>query len=242
MTDAHTGHAAATPYTPTVSDDEVQRYRQWHENAYRMAKTEAGTGRTFNYHDRTFVVPPEVHPVSPLSHLLGDAVLAEVGDADRVLDMGTGCGIHAILAAAKSHDVTAVDLNPHAVEATRHNAELNGVADRVQARQSDIFAAVDGTFDVIIFDPPFRWFTPRDPLEMASADEGYRGMTTFFRTVKQYLRPGGRMLIFFGTSGDLEYMKRLIDEQGFTREVVAHHEMKGDGFSVDYYTFRLTLP
>jgi hypothetical protein len=37
-----------------------------------------------------------------------------------------------------------------------------------------VFEAVDGRFDLVIFDPPFRWFAPRDPLEAASTDENYR--------------------------------------------------------------------
>jgi release factor glutamine methyltransferase len=43
--------------------------------------------------------------------------------ADRVLDMGTGSGIHAILAAQVSQDVIGVDIIPEAVEAATRNAE-----------------------------------------------------------------------------------------------------------------------
>ncbi|WP_089021103.1 RsmD family RNA methyltransferase [Micromonospora coriariae] len=38
------------------------------------------------------------------------------------------------------------------------------MCERVDARQSDVFSAVDGDFDLIIFDPPFRWSAPRDLL------------------------------------------------------------------------------
>jgi release factor glutamine methyltransferase len=227
-------------YVPTIPEAEVERLRQLHELSYQADRKKTGDGQTFEYADLTFVVPPEVHPLSPLSHLLGDAVLAEVRDGDRVLDMGTGCGLHAVLAASKGADVVAVDLNPHAVEAARANAARNGVADRVRVRESDVFSAVDGRFDVIAFNPPFRWFTPRDALEMASADAGYRALTTFFRNAKQHLTDTGRMLLFFGTSGDVDYLQRLAAEEGFTSETVARHEVSGDGWRVEYFTFRLT--
>jgi len=48
------------------------------------------------------------------------------------------------------------------------------------------------------------------------------------------------MLIFFGTSGDLGYLKGLIAEQGFHAEAVAHDELTRDGWNVEYFTFRVT--
>jgi release factor glutamine methyltransferase len=223
-----------------VTTEHAERIRRWHENAYAVAKTEAGSGQRFDYLGRIIEVPPEVQPITGTSHLLGEAVLAEVREGDRVLDMGTGSGVNAILAASRSTDVLAVDINPRAVEAARHNARRNGVSDRIEVRHSDVFSNVDGVFDVILFDPPFRWFAPRDLLEAASTDEDYRTMTAFFRQARRYLTPAGRMLIFFGTSGDLAYLERLAGEEGFTSEVLARQNLVKDGWQVDYFTFRLT--
>jgi release factor glutamine methyltransferase len=227
-------------YRPTVTEAYAEQIRRWHENAYRSAKAEAGSGQTFDYLGLTLEVPPQVMPITPMSDLLGAAVLAEVQPGDRVLDMGTGSGVNAVLAASKSTDVVAVDINPQAVEAARHNAIRNGVADRVDVRHSDVFSAVDGEFDLVIFDPPFRWFAARDLLEMASTDENYRALTTFVRSVGRRLRPNGRMLIFFGTSGDLGYLRQLLAEKGFAAEVLGHRELVKDGMRVDYYTYRVT--
>lgn len=212
----------------------------WHENAYRMGTSEGLSDQSFAYLGQTLLVPPGVMPITGMSHLLGQAVLAEVREDDRVLDMGTGSGVNAILAATKSSDVVAVDINPRAVEAAQRNAEINGVADRIQVRCSDVFNDVDGRFDLIIFDPPFRWFAPRDPFDVAMTDENYQAMTTFFRSARDHLTPAGRMLIFFGTSGDLSYLRLLADQHGFTTEVVAHEVLDKDGWQVDYFTFRLT--
>ncbi len=138
---------------------------------------------------------------------------------DRVLDMGTGCGVNGILAARTGADVLALDVNPEAVRAAQDNARRNGVADRLEVRLSDVFDAVDpaadGPFDVVVFDPPFRWFQPRDLLEMATADPGYRALTRFVRDARLHLSDHGRLLVFFGSSGDLGYLQRLIAEEGF---------------------------
>lgn len=232
--------SGAGDYTPMVTAEHAERIRRWHEDAYAAAKTEAGSGQRFEYLGKILVVPPEVQPITGMSHLLGEAVAAEVRSGDRVLDMGTGSGVNAILATATATDVVAVDVNPVAVEAARQNAERNGVADRIEVRHSDVFSNVDGEFDLIVFDPPFHWFAPRDLLETATTDENYRTMTTFFRDAGRHLTPTGRMLIFFGSSGDLSYLKRLIAEERFTAEIVAQQDIIKDGWRVDYFTFRLT--
>jgi release factor glutamine methyltransferase len=89
--------------------------------------------------------------------------------------------------------------------------------------------------------PPFRWFAPRDLLERATTDESYGAMTRFFFQARRYLADGGRMLIFFGTSGDLTYLQQLIDHEGFQSEVLARRSLVEDSWKVDYFTFRLAV-
>jgi release factor glutamine methyltransferase len=235
------GDGFLADYTPTLSAEQAERIRHWHETSYSAGKSETRSGQTITYLGRTLVIPPDVMPVAAVSHLLGEAVLAEAREDDRVLDMGTGSGVNAILAASRAAEVLAVDINPLAVETARRNAERNGVADRIEVRHSDVFGAVDGAFDLIVFDPPFRWFTPRDAFELAMTDENYRAMTAFFRAARRHLTPNGRMLVFFGTSGDLGYLERLADDAGFRREIVGHESMRRDGWTVDYFTFRMTV-
>ena len=168
-----------------MSDDEIQIRVKWHNAQYKKMEDQKRIRR--QYLKRKFVVPKEVSPPAWMSKLLGKTILEDVKENDRVLDMGTGCGVNAILAASKSRNVVAVDVNPFAVNAGKANAKRNGVADRIEYLQSDLFRQVTGKFDVIIFDPPFRWFAPRDVREMAVADEGFQTMTSFFEHVNPYL-------------------------------------------------------
>jgi hypothetical protein len=48
------------------------------------------------------------------------------------------------------------------------------------------------------------------------------------------------MPIFFGTSGDMGYLKRLMAEQGFSWAEVARLAGKRDGVPVEYVTFKVT--
>ena len=141
-------------YTPQRSEDEVRIRKQWHDSVYRKMEDQKTVHR--QYLGRKLVIPREVTPPAWMSKLLGKTILEEVRDSDRVLDMGTGSGINAILAASKSSHVLAVDINPYCIETGQRNAARNGVASRIEFRESDLFSNVDGKFDLIIFDPPFR--------------------------------------------------------------------------------------
>jgi release factor glutamine methyltransferase len=232
--------ATAKAYTPTISEEHVELIRHWHERGYAQGRSEGAAEQTFDYLGISIVVPPEVMAITGVSHLLGEAVLAEVRDGERVLDMGTGSGVNAILAATKGARALAVDINPVALAGAQANADRNGVGDRVEVRRLDVFSDVEGVFDLIVFDPPFRWFRPRDLLESAMTDEGYRAMTAFFRQARGHLAVGGRMLLFFGTSGDLGYLEALIAESGFSAEVIAHEDLVRDRWQVEYFTFKLS--
>ncbi|PIV68347.1 MAG: methylase, partial [Candidatus Aenigmarchaeota archaeon CG01_land_8_20_14_3_00_37_9] len=142
---------------------------------------------------------------------------------------------------SKSSDVVAVDINPYAIRCAKLNAKKNKVDSRIKFLNSDLFEEVKGKFDLIIFDPPFRWFTPRDMLERSVADKNYSTLTAFFRSAKKYLNENGRILIFFGTSGDLNYLKFLIKKHEFKKKEMARKELKKNGRKYVYYTYKLSV-
>lgn len=223
-------------YRPRLSTEDLVGLRFWHERAYRELRA-AGEQR-LSYLDLDLVVPAGVFAPTPTSDLLGCAVLAEVRPGDRVLDMGTGSGVNAILAATVARDVTGVDVNPAAVAAAQANAARNAV--HAAFAVSDVFRAVRGSFDLVVIDPPFRWFAPRDLIGTAITDEGYSALGRFFNGIGSRLRPGGRVLLFFGTSGDQEHVLGLAAGAGLHAEVVATRELTRDTKTVVYSTFRLT--
>ena len=73
----------------------------------------------------------------------------------RVLDMGTGSGIQAVTAAKKENvtHVTAVDLNPAALESAKKRAEDEGVSEEVDFLLSDLYENVSCCFDWILLTP-----------------------------------------------------------------------------------------
>ncbi|WLR92060.1 peptide chain release factor N(5)-glutamine methyltransferase [Shinella zoogloeoides] len=83
-------------------------------------------------------------------------IVAERG-ACRILDLGTGTGAIclALLDLVPGTTGVGADLSAGALETAKRNAQLNGVADRFEAVESDWFSAVTGVFDIIVSNPPY---------------------------------------------------------------------------------------
>lgn len=75
--------------------------------------------------------------------------------AVRAFDLGTGCGVQALMLAKHAAAVTAVDINPHAIALAKFNAALNGLAN-IDVREGSWFGPVeDERFDIIACNPPY---------------------------------------------------------------------------------------
>jgi release factor glutamine methyltransferase len=76
----------------------------------------------------------------------------------RILDLCTGSGVIAVSLAKEfpAAQVVATELSAAAAAIARKNSARNGVADRVDVREGDLFAPVHGErFDLIAANPPY---------------------------------------------------------------------------------------
>ncbi len=141
------------------------------------------------------------------------AVAAEAAVPGRALDLGTGTGYVGLYLAQRGWQVDAVDVSARAVELTRVNATANGLSMNVYV--SDLFAAVQGTFDVIACNPPMRpdetetsriltSVLRRSPrisnlLMQWVGDRFESNRTEFLSSIvnqsRQYLNPAGRLVL-----------------------------------------------
>src|SRR3546814_16083534 len=90
------------------------------------------------------VDPRVIIPRSPISELLADSLspwVSDPDDVDFVLDLCTGSGCLAVLAALAfpNAQVDAVDVSEHALEVADQNIELSGLDGRINTHCSDFF-------------------------------------------------------------------------------------------------------
>ena len=95
---------------------------------------------------------------SPYTEFLSrNIVNYNVDNVQSALDLGCGSGALAIFLAKRGvDDVYATDINPSAIEATKLNAELNGVEDDIEIIYADMLSSLSctGEIDLIVSNPP----------------------------------------------------------------------------------------
>lgn len=151
----------------------------------------------FAYRDCVFRVPEGVQPPKAGSRFFCRHI--DVRPGQRVLEIGAGFGLAAVLAAKAGATVVATDVVEEAVQAIQANAVLNGVA--IDARLGDCYAPVAGEhFDLICTNPPQMPTPPkRERADAAAAADnggrdGWKILDRVIAGASAHLRPGGRVV------------------------------------------------
>lgn len=158
------------------------------------------------------------------SFILGEALAAEVRKGEKVLDMGTGTGIQALIAASKGGEVTAVDINNKAIECLHYNAELNGLETRTI--KSNLFSEINHSFDLIVFNPPYLpedEMDPKDELTLAwdGGKDGREVVDRFLEQFESNLNRKGRVLLIQSSLNGLDSTMKKFKELGFKPEIIS---------------------
>jgi len=184
------------------------------------------------------VIPSVFNPKIPRTgEFLASQVELQLATREgEVLDMGTGSGVCAVIAARHARRVVAVDINAEAVRCAGINARMNHLEHKIDVRHGDLFAPVAGErFDLVLFNPPFLLGTPRDDRDRAwrSNDVPER----FAAGLGKHLKPGGFALLLLSSFGDGPVFLAELAKCGFAADVLARRRFVNETLAI----FKLTL-
>lgn len=159
------------------------------------------------------------------SFLLADAALEEAEPGMHILEIGAGSGfVSAVLRAnIKNIRVFATEINPHAARCAKAN--------EVEVIRTDLFRGLKpgsggGSFDLILFNPPYLPTSEDEKVPgwlNYAFDGGASGRETldrFLDEVRDYLKPGGKILVLISSITGFEAVKEKMMRLGFEVEVV----------------------
>lgn len=141
--------------------------------------------------------------VSTDSILLGS--LCEINDPKNILDIGTGCGILALMMAQKSMaNITAIDVDLNSIHEAKENFQNSPWDDRLKAIQIDLetFSNDNLTpYDLIISNPPYFNQSITSPNQQRNIARNANLLTfeTLIIIVKRLLAPNGDLWLILPT-------------------------------------------
>jgi len=184
------------------------------------------------YDDFTFQVYGDVYEPAEDTFLIADSLAQIVKEGDTVLDIGTGCGILAIIATRKAKKVIATDVNPHAVKCARVNAKINGVAPKIEVRLGDLFQPIQKTerFDVIVFNAPYLPSSPREQRTWiaqawAGGPTGRKLIERFIIEAPHYLKRNGKILLVQSSLANIDMTLEKFREASLKAQVIAEKKV-----------------
>jgi tRNA1Val (adenine37-N6)-methyltransferase len=147
------------------------------------------------------------------------ARFAEPRPMDRMIDLGTGCGILPLILTFrhKVKKVIGVEIQPSLADLARRNVALNRLSSRIKIFEKDLKSLEGknwrGTFDLVLSNPPYRKVgagrvNPR--LEKALArHEITATLKDIIRTARDLLKEKGRLTMIYPASRAADLVEEM---------------------------------
>ncbi|WP_373752593.1 50S ribosomal protein L3 N(5)-glutamine methyltransferase [Neisseria weixii] len=156
-------------------------------------------------------------PRSFIYELLGDSLTPWIEYPElvnRALDLCTGSACLAIQMAHHypAAEIDAVDLSLDALEVAAINVEEYGLEDRISLIHTDLFEGLEGTYDLIVSNPPYvdaesvdtlpDEYLHEPELALGSGQDGLDATREIILQAAKFLNPKGVLLVEIGHNRD----------------------------------------
>ena len=180
------------------------------------------------FHNREFRTDARALIPRPETEELAEWLLSQdLSASQAVLDMGCGSGVLGLTLAAERPEwhVTLADVSPVALDLAKENATELDITN-LRWVESDLFAAIDGTFDGIVANLPYVPESERaslsrevlhDPmLALFGGDGGLELISRFIPEAYEHLKPGGWLALEIGHD-QASHVVEILRCSGFSR-------------------------
>lgn len=168
-------------------------------------------------------VPAGIWNPTPHGVHLGNVLATLDFSGESVLELGTGCGLHAIVLARRGADrLLLTEIDQDTLDNAQHNLEKHNVTGAVEYVVADWIQVETDPVDTLVTNPPF-------------AKSGKKNRRYFIDTLileaHKLARPGGRIIFVQSTMADVPRTIRSFEENGMSVRILG----EADGPFRDYY-------
>ncbi len=153
-------------------------------------------------------VPAGVWNPTPHGIHLGNMLARMDFGGEDVLELGTGCGIHAIIVARRgAAKMTLTDLEQPILDNARHNLAKHDVTCPTEFVVADWTRVDGGPYDTLVTNPPF-----------AKSGKRYRRyfVDTLILDAHKLVRPAGRLIFVHSSMADIPRSINLMEQNGMS--------------------------
>lgn len=185
--------------------------------------------KIFHYKGLNVKLHPEVYEPAEDTFLLLEAI--KIDKNDKVLEIGTGCGIISLECARRGAKVVCTDINPYAIELAKKNFLENQflLNEKIEFRKGSLFSIIKNNerFDVIIFNPPYlptnsseqvdKWFD----VAVDGGIDGLKIIEQFLESVKKHLTKNGLAYFVYSSLSNQKKLNNILSINGLNAEKVS---------------------
>ncbi|MBQ4078444.1 peptide chain release factor N(5)-glutamine methyltransferase [bacterium] len=187
-------------------------------------------GQAFFYGRKFFVDENTLIPRPETELLVQETLkLATKFEKPKILDIGTGTGCIPITLVVENKNIFAesVDISFETIETAKKNVLLHNVFEKVRLYQSDLFENVDGTYNIIVSNPPYIPIKDKETLQVevrdydpasalyTSDEYGVEFYIKIIEQAKKYLLPDGYLLFELGINQHI-IVEKCLKDNGFS--------------------------
>jgi len=200
-----------------------------HENTLKFIEDiKVGRKRIVKFLSEKIIINENVFPVDSEFSYSSKITAREISkNPGVVLDVGTGTGVQAIIAAKNgAKKVVAIDIDDDSLKNARENVKFHKLEKIIEVRKSDLFRDIKSNekFDLIISQLPFANVEHKDEISHFLFDPDFKLHVRFLKEAKNHLTDKGIILVPTGTVGDEDRLNELIKEYEYKIKKIKEEE------------------